>query len=613
MRVICLQLLVLLIALVEIKGANVTVDWTKVIALSNTTTTLQVVANPLLNPLTSPVASQAAQSLADLNADLVRYVPWFPYPKVGVAELEPPNYANKTTSWNFEWILPQLELFMNATLLRNHTVVPNFSTQPTWMYDTDTWDYPSDPNSCDFGYPRGGQTVNTTRLVTEYYGRLLSWLVTGSFVDEFGVTHTGGPAYNITHWEVYNEPQGCHGLEPQQYNEQYDAIVSEIRRTADPEHRIKFVGLAAEGQPLDWISSFLNHSNHLPGIPLDYVSFHFYASCSNRTDPTTYTAFFSNADAFLEQLKQIVALRATLSPETKLSCDETGVILPNDNDADSPVPPPIYWNAAAAMYAYLVPEVTKLGLEVLGESQLAGSPPIPEWDIVDPQYPSVSMLNWTTGEGNARYWVLKMLIEELAPGDKLVNTSISITPQPTLCAKVDGHGGYTSAVLQCADPSAVISEIQFAAFGTPTGQCGAYEQGSCAASNVTTEVRQLCLGHNSCSVLSYPTFGDPCYGIYKDLVIQAVCSTGGGYAAPPDYPNQDDVHAQAYITAAGQRKVLLVNKRFTPANVTLNGASGQIIRVVDEATGDGPPRQETLASNTFRLDPFAVALLRLEN
>eukprot|EP00043_Microstomoeca_roanoka_P017589 m.184251 g.184251 ORF g.184251 m.184251 type:complete len:71 (-) comp16665_c1_seq3:2397-2609(-) len=68
-----------------------------------------------------------------------------------------------------------------------------------------------------------------------------------------------------------------------------------------------------------------------------------------------------------------------------------------------------------------------------------------------------------------------------------------------------------------------------------------------------------------------------------------------------------------FVFVFSQFQVLLVNKRFTPANVTLNGASGQIIRVVDEATGDGPPRQETLASNTFRLDPFAVALLRLEN
>jgi hypothetical protein len=33
--------------------------------------------------------------LRDLNADFVRYVPWFPYPKLAVAELEAANsYKN---------------------------------------------------------------------------------------------------------------------------------------------------------------------------------------------------------------------------------------------------------------------------------------------------------------------------------------------------------------------------------------------------------------------------------------------------------------------------------------------------------------------------------------
>lgn len=54
--------------------------------------------------------------------------------------------------------------------------------------------------------------------------------------------------------QVFNEPQGCHGLNPQTYNQQvsptillslcptspppqYDAVVTEIRRVADPQHR----------------------------------------------------------------------------------------------------------------------------------------------------------------------------------------------------------------------------------------------------------------------------------------------------------------------------------------------------------------------------------------
>lgn len=56
----------------------------------------------------------------------------FPYPKVGVAELDPPKDGK--TFWNFDDIRPQLEAFMAATA--GHSAIPNFSTQPTWMYNT---------------------------------------------------------------------------------------------------------------------------------------------------------------------------------------------------------------------------------------------------------------------------------------------------------------------------------------------------------------------------------------------------------------------------------------------------------------------------------------------
>ena len=44
------------------------------------------------------------------------------------------------------------------------------------------------------------------------------------------------------------------------------------------------------------------------------------------------------------------------------------------------------------MYAYLVGQMTVLGYDILGESQLAGSPPIPQWDVPDAQYPSVTLV-----------------------------------------------------------------------------------------------------------------------------------------------------------------------------------------------------------------------------
>jgi hypothetical protein len=69
---------------------NIAVDWTSVIRTSRTTTTLQTVVNPLITR-GSPVHDQIFASLAALNAQRQRFVPWLPYPRLGVAELEPPS------------------------------------------------------------------------------------------------------------------------------------------------------------------------------------------------------------------------------------------------------------------------------------------------------------------------------------------------------------------------------------------------------------------------------------------------------------------------------------------------------------------------------------------
>ncbi len=71
------------------KPVEVIVNWDKVARVSQTTPTLQVVVNPPLRRGTL-IHDNAFKSLHDLQADYVRYVPWLPYPKLGVAELDPP-------------------------------------------------------------------------------------------------------------------------------------------------------------------------------------------------------------------------------------------------------------------------------------------------------------------------------------------------------------------------------------------------------------------------------------------------------------------------------------------------------------------------------------------
>lgn len=75
----------------------VSVNFENVLQTSISTPTLQVVTNPLLandSAFRSPIFEQAFESLRALNANYVRYVPWFPFPRRAVAELEPPSPAS---------------------------------------------------------------------------------------------------------------------------------------------------------------------------------------------------------------------------------------------------------------------------------------------------------------------------------------------------------------------------------------------------------------------------------------------------------------------------------------------------------------------------------------
>jgi len=151
---------------------------------------------------------------------------------------------------------------------------------------------------------------------------------------------------------------------------------------------------------------FLNPKNHKPGIPLDFISYHFYAvpTADQNPDIQQYT-FFAQADGFLNTVRYVEAIRKRLSPDTKTTIDEIGAISADDVVQDKPghVTQPIpnsYWNLTCAMYAYIFGELTRMGVDVAGESQLVGYPT---------QFPSVSMVDWNTGKPNARLWVLRLL------------------------------------------------------------------------------------------------------------------------------------------------------------------------------------------------------------
>jgi hypothetical protein len=394
-------------------GQRIEISWDKAEGKLKTTPTLQVVVNALLRP-TSAIHEKAYSEVRRLGAEYVRYVPWLPYPKLGVAELEAP--AEGKTSWDFTLIDPMTEEFLRAT--KGHSVIVNFSTTPQWMWVTPKpVPYPSDPDEVTWTYTQGTELRDPTgKELGDYYGRLVSWYVNGWFTDEYGKRHESGHHFTIPYWEVLNEPDFEHKMTPEQYTLCYDAIVAGIKAVAP---QMKFVGLALAG-PSDnprMFEYFLNPANHKPGIPLDMISYHFYATPSaDQTPEVQQFTFFEQADHFLTTVKYVEEIRKRLSPATRTTIDEIGSISGDDGEQDKPghVTAPIpdsYWNLSGALYAYVFGQLAQLGIDVAGESQLVGYPT---------QFPSVSMVDWNTGEANARFRVLELLKKNFAPGDQFV-------------------------------------------------------------------------------------------------------------------------------------------------------------------------------------------------
>jgi len=274
------------------------------------------------------------------------------------------------------------------------------------------------------------------------------------------------------------------------------------------------------------------------------------------------------------------------------------VILPNDNDPNAPPFPDIYWNAAASYYAYVFAKLSIQGIDVLGESQLVG---YPQLGSLAPQYPSVALLNLQTGQGTARYWVLKMLVRHMQIGDHMMKTQPTPT-MPSFCAQALGESNVT---LSCVDPTARIQPIEFASYGRPMGSCGDFSIGTCHAPKSLQVVQQLCVGKQSCTVWVDPaTFGvDPCPNYLKHIHIQARCSNGVG-VAPWD---SQLYYAQGFAAPDGtNRRLLLISKTINPLRVNVPQATGAKLVWIDQSTGYGPPAVETAASDTIALEPFSV-------
>ena len=356
-------------------------NWTRVTSLSKTTPTLQVVVNPPLRRGT-PVHDNAFQSLKDLGADYVRYVPWLPYPKLGVAELEPPRDGR--TSWDFTFIDPMTIDFLEAT--KGHSSILNFSTIPQWMVKTEKpVSYPADPDGVTWTYTQGSDFRDPTfKEVADYYARLLAWYTKGGFTDELGKRHESGHHYRVAYWEVLNEIELERDLSPEAYAKLYDAVVTAMKAVS-PETKFVGLALAFPGKYPNQFEYFLDPKHHKPGVPLDFISYHFYAVPTPDQGPDVQThVFFAQADGFLNTVRYVGSRSGSGCPQRRAPRSTRSVRSPADDLMQSdpshvaqPIPAS-YWNLTCAMYAYLFGELTRIGIDVVGESQLSAIPAVPE-------------------------------------------------------------------------------------------------------------------------------------------------------------------------------------------------------------------------------------------
>jgi hypothetical protein len=217
------------------------------------------------------------------------------------------------------------------------------------------------------------------------------------------------------------------------YTALYDVIV-ECLRKVDP--KMKFMGPGLDGALYydpRWFTYFLDPKNHKPGIPIDALSFHFYASpAANEPLEAMQYTFFNQVDEHVRIIRYVDQLRKLLSPKTLLVVNESGSVPNAWPDTQTPrlaqKIPAGYWNLSGAVFAYHFANAAQAGVDMIHAAELIDYPG---------QVAGANLLDWQTGLPKPAYRVVELLANNFKPGDKLVQTSVRDripdvydTPQP---------------------------------------------------------------------------------------------------------------------------------------------------------------------------------------
>ena len=235
----------------------------------------------------------------------------------------------------------------------------------------------------------------------------------------------------------------------EQYIEVHDNVINAVRmNNIDPENKIKYIGLAmcygcnsgwTDNQIYEWTQFFLNKSNHLfQDIPTEYVSYHYYATIPHwdRNNVSAWKQVFDGLDHFVNNVTvniiKVVNKHSNPNHKTGIFIDEWGIELNPHNSGEIPLP--IYYNLAAVFYLCGLVEFMKVNSKYNGSIiAVHNSAFVGFSNITEEQYPlspggfiahgiDLTMVDWNTGIGNAKYWAHKMFIEHIGLKSALLKT-----------------------------------------------------------------------------------------------------------------------------------------------------------------------------------------------
>ena len=618
----------------------VTPNWTSSFRTTSTAATVEVDIMPHLARVPEGGSFGGyATALHDLGAAYVRFSPWYLYPRVAVAELTKTDCSAHGSTWNSTLLDQVVSDFMttvcgpeaaDGVCHNNRSVVPQLSTMPDWLYESDgvnrtakmpadPWQYPTD----DMGYyivPRKPLRDPTCKEMARYAARYVGWYTAGGFTDECGVRHTSNLHYDWPLLSVLNEDE--YGTPPGGgvvYTTCWDAWKAEIAKVnkkmrlvgpetaggSDGVRGRRRGGAASLGGQLDYSLYFLDPANHADGEAPPVVSNHV------ALYGPPWRQFFSGVDRWVAHVATpLGAARDAKAPSTELVMNE---FIPFNNewcgsdacDWQSPSAAntsidrtTLGWSAAAASWAYAFGRLGERGWTYVGADQLIGG-------VWPDNEPAVASLDWQTGEPNAKYYAIRMLATALGAGAKrLYNVSVGAGPPPPYapgethsgnCGSTD-YGGdctYDASGAWVADQENITSLALCAARCRTCARCN-YVSYSNASAN------------NDCSWYSHCTLRDPPLPLpqYESEAVRPANDT-----AAPLYAVGIDV------VDGGARYVLLVSQTDAAQNITLRGGGGALIYVLEGVgaePGFNPPAGRRLSdAGEGELGPFAVALVAL--